>query len=281
MPAPQVGQVVNGYQFSGGDPNDQASWKMLSGDAFMKTLAPQDSTMVKAMTEGRLQPPSFALRSPYWQEKLQQAAQYEPGFDFTTWGRRAATAKDFGSGKSAQNLTSLSQVMHHMDTLHDAMIALHNHDFTPENWAGNVWEPIAGDPRVNNFNVARDAVANELTRVFRGTGGNESDIQSWKQNFSPNASPAQMSGAIKQAMGLINGRIDALQNQYQRGMSTKANVTDFMSPESKSIYQRFSRFGSEPPSQAASYLRDNPGLADQFDQKYGVGSAQQALSGDQ
>lgn len=280
MPMPQPGQVVNGYQYAGGDPNQQSSWKMLTGGDFLKTLQPTDASMVQAMTQGRMQPPAgFQLSKPYWQEKLQQAAQYEPGFDFTKWGRRAATAKDFGSGKSAQNLTSLNQVMHHMDTLHDAMIALHNHDFTPENAVGNYFEPMVGDPRVTNFNVARDAVANELTRVFRGTGGNESDIQEWRNNFSPNASPAQMNGAIKQAMGLINGRIDALGNQYQRGMDKQTDMTQFMSPESKAIYQRFSKFGtSQPPQGALNMLRQNPDMADQFDQKYGVGSAQQALS---
>lgn len=282
MAMPQPGQVVNGYAYQGGDPNSQTSWKMLTGQDYLKTLNPNDQTMVQSVAQGRQAPPSgFQLaKSPYWQGVLQGVAQYEPGFDLTAWGRRFATAKDFASGKGAQNLTSFNTAIQHLDKLQQAGIALNNHDFTPLNAIGNYIEPIDGDPRVNNFNVAKNAVVDELTRAFRGTGGNESDIQNWAKSLDPNMSPAQLQGAISQATGLLKGRIDSLNDQYKRGMGTNApDVTSFLSPGAQAVYSRMSQIGQiQPTPEAIKALQANPSLRDQFEQKYGIGSASQVPS---
>jgi hypothetical protein len=54
------------------------------GPAFLQTLSPPDAELVKALAEGRLAfPGGFALKAPWWQQKLEQVAQYDPSFDAT------------------------------------------------------------------------------------------------------------------------------------------------------------------------------------------------------
>jgi hypothetical protein len=92
---------------------------------------------VKGILEGRMQPPtSFAASKPYWQGILQHAANAEPGFDLTKWQGRVGTAKDFASGKAAQNVTSLNTVIGHLGDLKDAADGLQNRGAPTWNYGG-------------------------------------------------------------------------------------------------------------------------------------------------
>jgi len=42
MPMPDVGQVVNGFVFQGGNPNSQASWKPATGNDLLPSLKPKE-----------------------------------------------------------------------------------------------------------------------------------------------------------------------------------------------------------------------------------------------
>jgi hypothetical protein len=73
---------------------------------------------------------------------------------------------------------------------------------------------------INNFNTAKQAVADELTRVYRQAGGSEQDIQSWQSTINAAKSPAELQGAFKTIGGLLESKLGAMQNQYQQGMGT-------------------------------------------------------------
>jgi hypothetical protein len=232
----------------------------LTGEDYLKTLDKPRADQVRALVEGRLNPPgSFALKTPYWQRMLQDAAQYEPGFDFTKWGQRAATAKDFGSGKSAQNITSFNTAIGHLGTLSDAAEKLNNtwspHFNTVANWVAGA----KGDPRINEFNVAKTAVADELTRAFRGTGGNVHDLVQWEKAINAAGSPEQLNGAIKQAVELLRSRIEALGDTYRRGMNTNRDAMDMLSPKAKETLLKLS---GERPEKATAGITSGAPAAD-------------------
>lgn len=213
---------------------DASAAATISGDEYLKTLQPNIQTQVKALTDGRMAfPTGFALRSPYWQNMLQAVAQYDPSFDAINYNTRSKTRSDFTSGKAATNITALNTAIGHLNTLDDAATAMGNTSMPLVNSAKNFALSNTGDPRTNNFNIARNAVSNELTRVFRGTGGSEADVQAWKENINNAASPAQMRGAIAQAVNLLHSRIEALDEQYKRGMGPSSTVLDLLTPEAR------------------------------------------------
>lgn len=212
-----------------------------TGDEYFNTLPKPQAAQVKAIVEGRLSPPgSFALKTPYWQKMMADAAQYEPGFDMTKWTARNATAKDFASGKSAQNITSFNTALGHLDTLDKAATELGNTSFPMFNTVGNMLRSATGDPRVNKFNVAKTAVADELTRAFRGTGGNVHDLVQWEKAINSAASPEQLKAAIRQAGELLRSRIDSLGDTYNRGMNTKTEPLSLISPKARAVMERLS-----------------------------------------
>ena len=255
MPLPQVGQVVNGYSYAGGDPNQPASWKPLEGDAFLKTLPPQIGAQVHALAVGKMPFPSaFALKTPYWQQMLSAVSRYDPTFDAVNYGARFGTRKDFTSGKSAQTLNALNTALGHLDTVDKAGDALKNTEITPLNWVKNNLSPLAGYNEPGNFNTDAGLVAEELTKVYRQTGGSEADIQRHLADLSVNASPEQRRGALNQIAQLLQSKIKALGDQYNQGMGTTKDPLTLLNPHSASTFQRLLQYGPEgkAPAQQSS-----------------------------
>src|SRR6185312_17535463 len=111
--------------------------------------------------------------------------------------------------------------------------ALKNTNYPIANRVANAYESATGDPRIVKFNTAKQAVADELTRAFRGTGGNVSDIKGWEESLNAANSPAQLHDAIKQAVELLRSRIESVGQQYRKGMGTTADVMDLLTPSAR------------------------------------------------
>lgn len=228
-----VGAAQTSQSSALGDPT-------LTGDAYLQTLPEGMRSQVKAIVEGRMSPPSgFALKSPQIQALMRAAAQYEPGFDLTKWGGRAATAKDFASGAAAKNVTSLNTVVGHLADLKEKSEALGNYNSgfgpltTTVNQLGNAYNNASGRPEVNNFNLARNAVADELAKVFKGSGISDHEIAQWKGTLNDAMTPDQLKGAVKTAIGLMDSRLSALNDQRDRGMSTQTDPRSLLNEKSR------------------------------------------------
>jgi hypothetical protein len=234
----------------------------ITGDAFLSTLPKPQGDQIKGIVEGRISPPgAFALKTPYWQKMLTDVAQYEPGFDLTKWGQRSATAKDFASGKSAQNITAFNTAISHLDTLDKAADALGNTSFPMANTIKNAFGNATGSPQVKQFEIAKTAVADELTRAFRGTGGNVHDLVQWENAINSAGSPAQLKAAVKQAVELLRGRIDSLGDTYNRGMNTKTEPIKLLSPKAQDALSRLSGEGTaETKPQAPAEAPDRSAI---------------------
>jgi hypothetical protein len=215
----------------------------LAGDDYLKTLDPQIASQVKAIQEGRIPyPTGFALTKPYWQQMTRILMQADPGFDAVNYASRAKTRADLASGKLGQNLTSFNTTMAHLDTLEKSIDDLGNWSTMPI--ANSVINPamaaMSGDfqARQKKFEVAKTAVIDELTRAFRGTGGNVYDLQEWGKSINSSDSPEALRAAIKQGVELLKGRIDAVGEQYNRGMGTSRDPVELLSPKAQSTFDR-------------------------------------------
>lgn len=203
----------------------------------LQQVNPGMAAIVKALDEGRYQVPSaFALKSPYWQGIMQKVAQYDPGFDQVNYNSRAAVRRDFTSGTAAKQVNALNTAIGHLSQLSQAVDALGNVSLTPVNSIKNWLSQKAGDPKVTNFQAVVKPVADELTRVWRGTGGSEADIENRLNALSSSNSPQQLHGAIQQLGELMKSKIGALQNQYEQGMGIQG--VNMLTPEADQTLQR-------------------------------------------
>jgi hypothetical protein len=201
------------------------------GDEFLKTIDPNVSSQVKALAEGRMQFPNGpALKTPYWQNMLRNVAQFDPEFDAINYNSRSKTRADFTSGKSAQNMTAINTTVGHLGTLLDAGNSLDNTSYPLVNQAVNSYRSATGDPRIVGFNTAKQAVADEMTRVFRGTGGSNADVEGWEKNLNAANSPEQLQTVIKQGVNLLASRASSIADQYKKGMGTTAQPLQLLNP---------------------------------------------------
>lgn len=198
--------------------------------------------MIVAISEGRMQVPRIYRSSKGGElgptEIAAAVNQFDPSFNAADYTARSKTYSGFTSGKEAQQINALATVAQHLNALSDAAKALNNSSVPLYNAVANAVEMGTGDPRVSRFNLARDAVSKELERVWRGTGGSETGIQQWQQDLSANASPEQIQGAINQLVGLVQGKIGALKNQYVQGMGRSRNALQLLPPETQAIFER-------------------------------------------
>jgi len=224
-----------------GIPSDQMH---LTGKDFIAKLPPADAAQVQALAEGRMAfPAGKAASSPYWQQRLAQVAQYDPDFDAVNYNARAKTRADFTSGTSSRNIKALNTAIGHVGQLADQISGTASHGGFPfattVNAIQNAAERGMGDPGITNYAQTAGAVAGELTQVFRGSGGAEADIQRYLSELDPNASEEQKKAAIANITTLLKSRLDALNDQYVKGMGTTAQPLDVLDPHSKQVLAKY------------------------------------------
>jgi hypothetical protein len=217
---------------------------------FIKTLPPPVASQVKALAEGRMAfPQGAALRSDYWQNMLQNVAKYDPSFDAVNYNARSKTRADFTSGKAAQQVNAINTVIGHLSGLSDAAEALNNSDIPAFNSIANSISKATGSPKVTNFDTIKKAVSDEVTRVWRQSGGSEADIQAAQKNLDASGSPAQLRGAIATYADLLESKLGSLNEQYRQGMGT--DKIDMITPGAQKALDAIEKRAGRAPAPAS------------------------------
>lgn len=186
----------------------------VQGEALYEYLPKQIAPMVKAMIEGRQPlPTGAAMRNPATLALIDAAHSVDPTFDATSWGARAAGAKDFTSGKSAEMVRAANQTLAHVGSLLDAMDNLKNGRFPAANAVGNFVNEQTGGGQPGAFRTNAHAVAEEMSKVFKGANLSDAEIRQWEQNLSENMSPEQQRTQIAKLSELLHGSLAALEEK--------------------------------------------------------------------
>lgn len=230
---------------------------------------PVDPNEVKMLLDGRYPAPTSgrAATDPHWQSLLAAASAADPGFDAANYSSRVAARKDITSGKLSQNITSGNTLMGHLDNLDRHIDQMNNmgpggFNFGPLNHFNNdaahylAHESGTGQ-RYKPFEQDRTAVASELTRFFRGTGGNEADVVRYIKPLDEASSPQELHTAVQEIAHLMRSRLEAASTQYQRSMGLSKDPVTFLGPAAQTAYQRITgdkitSTGEDAPATAAA-----------------------------
>lgn len=210
----------------------------LTGADYLATIPADKRNTVKGMADGTIPISPMLVRTPGGQALLNAVSQYDPNFDAVNYQARAKTRQDFTSGKSAQTITAFNTVLGHMDNLDKAAEKLNNSDYQVWNKVANAYESGRGDPRVQNFNAAKNAVTGELVKAFNGNHISDSQLKEWGSTIDSASSPEQLKAATRQLTELLGSKINALGEQYSNGMGKTVNGISLLTPHAQESYNR-------------------------------------------
>ena len=207
-----------------------------SGEEFLKKLPPALQSEVKKYSEGRMPVPTgFALKSPYFQQLMQAVSQYDPNFSASRYQVRL----DFEKGKMRDSRLAFGQALNHLGTLESLSDAMGNKDIPRLNQFINMVKQETGNPDINNFDTAKQAVGEELMRAFRQVNASEREARDWEDKFRAIKSPEQIKGAIRTAAKLLDGRLKEMNNIWDTSMGTKGGYPNIVSEEAQKAIGRF------------------------------------------
>jgi hypothetical protein len=236
------------------------------GPDYLKTLPGPDQELVKALAEGRLAfPGGFALKAPWWQQKLEQVAQYDPSFDATNFNNRAKARAALLTGKMGGSANALNTAIGHLGLLSQQIGGTASHGFVPFNAIENAAAQTFGSSGVTNFKDTAKKLADELESVYRNGGGTEQGVMRQLSSLNPNASLEQKQGIIKNALELLASKQAA--NLYQYGLAGGKPAVDLLDPAARKVLDQFpdirdKYFGQSDPAltpAAAALIQQNGG----------------------
>ena len=211
-----------------------------TGTQLLDTLDPMSKATLQSLLDYTKNPANLSLRksageSMSEREKfLSMAHLIDPTYDETQYGVRSQLRKDFTTGKAALNIKSLNTAIQHLGLLKDAATELKNGSIQGVNMLKNWYEKQTGGNKMTNFNTEQKFVVDELVSVMKGTGATDQEIKSVSSVFHSDMSPEQLDGAMKKAVELLQGRMDALNYQYTSGMG-KVKDFNLLSKDSQKI----------------------------------------------
>jgi hypothetical protein len=210
----------------------------LHGKDYLGTLPAGVASTVQGIAEGRIPITSLSTKGGHREAMLERVTQYDPKFNAATYQQRSKVQQDFTSGQAARNVTAINTAIGHLGSMSDLGDALQNGSTQAINAAVNAVSSQFGRPEVNNYDLAKTAVGDEMMRVFRQVGASQQEADAWKQKFSSANSPEKIKGAVKTAVELLQSRIDALDDQWKRGMGTDEGYPNLLSPKSQAVLAR-------------------------------------------
>ena len=150
----------------------------------------------------------------------------------------------------------------HMSQLVEAFQNLGNANFKPSNYIKNLFGDMIGKAGPVNYEAVASRVAPEVTRIWRGSGGAEADIERDIKTLSSSNSPEQGLGAMANIARMMASKMDT--NRYQFEGVYGPGTGDWMvSPQNKATIQRLEAMG-QPQQQNSGAV---PHIANENDYK--------------
>jgi hypothetical protein len=196
------------------------------------------------------------LKTPYGQKLASYVTQADPSFESGNATARVQTRKDFEAGgpnSVAGTITAGNTAIQHLGQLSDTIEELGKSDtgIPLLNMGKNaIGTATGGAIPVVQFNNIMGKLAEELTKFYRGTGGDQADVARDLANFNPSMSLPQLRAATQTVAGLVASKVNALQDRWHTAMGP--NVPDFpiVQPHSAQALSVVQQRGGAPAASA-------------------------------
>lgn len=221
--------------------------KPLGGADLLKALPTDDQAKVQAIVEGRMSLPTtgYAAKSPQVQRLIALVSQVDPTYEQGNAQARAKMLNNYGGGKIGDNINSLNTAIGHLGDLSTASDQLQNGNSPAMNWLKNAWATQTGKSGPGNYDAAANLVAEEMTRVYRGSGGAEADIKRLLADVNGSRSPAQINGTLAQIAKMVQSKVQSNQQQFDNTMGPIAGGgRKFLSDQSQGILSTLRQKGA-------------------------------------
>lgn len=211
---------------------------------------PAVASQVTAIIEGRAPYPTGSRLNPVQQQIKELVTQVDPTFEAGNSGARIKVRNEFNAGgpnSPAAAITAGNTAIQHLGHLSDEAEKLGNFDsgIPGNNIANSVKNTLAtsagGGIAASNFDSIRNKYIEEATKFYRGTGGNESDLQRDIAALNSAQSPSQLRDVIKTQSDLMQSKVNALQERWKHGMGPMVDEFPIIHPESQGAIDRINQ----------------------------------------
>jgi hypothetical protein len=227
----------------------------LHGDEFLSTLPQATQNVVKGLTDYTMDPSKLSARQGQREAYIAQAKQVDPNYDPSKFQIRQGLKKDIASGPTSNNIVAIGQTINHMGTYKELMDAVANGDVQTTNQLVNRVKQEFGRPDITSAQFAQQAVATELMRTFRQVNADAQEVKRFEDQLgAARNSPAQTAGVLKTGAKLLVGRLDELNQKYDRTMDTTTGIPRVLSPQASAGLQRLgvNWSGGQPQASAGA-----------------------------
>lgn len=227
---------------------------------YLHTLPPSVQGNVQGIAQGTVNLTDVVPRSmgkdasALRQKYLDAVHQFDPTWDETVYKSRQAamTAVNNPNGKVGQSMLSVNRLANHIDALDKSIDGLPNLHASGsgvplsqqgpplltnlENRVQRMEAGGSGTGAYSTFETNKKAVVDEMTRLWRGTGGNAADIAERSKELDSANTPEELHKTLDAMVNLIRGQIDPLQDARDKAMGP--HTQDIMSPKARAVFER-------------------------------------------
>ena len=164
---------------------------------------------------GRFPGASFALMSAIEQKY--------PNYFQGNYDAAKRVLDSFTSGSYSQNLNAIATAREHMKTFGQLAKELDNGRVRAFNSLGNALGVQFGDDAATNFNIAKHFFSGEVGKAVVAGGGTAGERDQLANSIETSSSWKQLSGALKTADALLNGKQKTLRDTFSSGMNAAPN----------------------------------------------------------
>lgn len=171
---------------------------------------------------------------------LKLVAQVYPNFDQKEYNSRQALLTSMKTGQLAKTRQSLNTAISHMGDLSDAIDGLDPSELKIANASANAFrrQGFGDASHLGKFETAGNGVSQELATAFKGTGaGTQTETNEWRKNLNADNPASMQRSSLDEALSMLAGRMDAMQDTVQKGMGTTSTVP-LLSPRSIATLHR-------------------------------------------